>query len=122
MSIQSRVLELPWHHSIDLGDGIITPGNKSLPLCVNESRLVFDRVNVFGRTVLDIGAWNGFFSFDAKRRGAARVLATDSYCWTHPHIKGRETFDLARGALLFERENAHAPRRAACKVNGTCGK
>jgi hypothetical protein len=25
------------------------------------------------RSVLDIGAWDGFFSFEAERRGAARV-------------------------------------------------
>jgi hypothetical protein len=33
---------------------------------------------------------------DAKRRGAERVLATDSYCWSHSRARGRETFDLAR--------------------------
>ncbi len=77
----------------------MTAGNKSLPLCTDEASLIFDRVEVSGRTVLDIGAWNGFFSFDAKRRGASRVLATDSYCWSHPQFRGRETFDLARSAL-----------------------
>lgn len=97
--IQSRIAEFSWHHSIDLGDGVITPGGKSLPICVGEANLIFDRVNLSGRTVLDIGAWNGFFSFEAKRRGAARVLATDSYCWAHPVFRGRETFDLARAAL-----------------------
>ncbi|MBV9848806.1 MAG: DUF1698 domain-containing protein [Armatimonadetes bacterium] len=30
-----------------------------------------------GKTVLDIGAWDGFFSFEAERRGASRVLAVD---------------------------------------------
>ena len=30
-----------------------------------------------GKTVLDIGAWDGFFSFEAERRGAERVLAVD---------------------------------------------
>jgi tRNA (mo5U34)-methyltransferase len=97
--LQSRVAALPWHHSIDLGGGVVTAGNKSLPNCVDEASLIFDRVDISGRTVLDIGAWNGFFSFEAKRRGASRVLATDSYCWSHPHIRGRETFDIARSAL-----------------------
>ncbi len=98
-SLQSRVAELPWHHSIDLGDGVITPGGKSLAICAGEASLIFDRVDLSGRSVLDIGAWNGFFSFEAKRRGAARVLATDSYCWSHPNFRGRETFDIARSAL-----------------------
>jgi tRNA (mo5U34)-methyltransferase len=80
---------------MDLGHGVVTPGGKSQALCIAESNLVFDRLNLAGRTVLDVGAWNGFFSFEARRRGAAHVLATDSYCWTHPKFRGRETFDLA---------------------------
>jgi tRNA (mo5U34)-methyltransferase len=53
-----------------------------------------------GRTVLDIGAWDGFFSFEAERRGAARVLATDSFIWEggNPY-QSRAGFDLARAAL-----------------------
>jgi tRNA (mo5U34)-methyltransferase len=102
--LQSRVAALPWHHSIDLGGGLVTAGNKSLPNCTGEANLIFDRVDLSGRSVLDIGAWNGFFSFEAKRRGAARVLATDSYCWSHPHIRGRETFDIARSALGIDVE------------------
>jgi tRNA (mo5U34)-methyltransferase len=32
--------------------------------------------------VLDIGAWDGFFSFEAERRGAKRVVALDHYVWS----------------------------------------
>jgi tRNA (mo5U34)-methyltransferase len=101
-TLQSRVTGLRWHHSIDLGGGLVTPGGKSLSLCTGEASLIFDRVDLNGRTVLDIGAWNGFFSFEAKRRGSSRVLATDSYCWSHPKIRGRETFEIARSALGIE--------------------
>ena len=34
-----------------------------------------------GWSVLDIGAWHGYFSFECERRGADRVLATDSFAW-----------------------------------------
>ena len=34
-----------------------------------------------GQTVLDIGAWHGYFSFECERRGAERVLAVDNYAW-----------------------------------------
>lgn len=34
-----------------------------------------------GKSVLDIGAWDGFYSFEAERRGAARVVALDKYVW-----------------------------------------
>src|ERR1700722_10352324 len=101
-TLQSRLAELKWPHSIDLGGGLVTPGGKSLALCTHEASLIFDRVDLNGRTVLDIGAWNGFFSFEAKRRGSGRVLATDSYCWAHPRIRGRETFEIARSALGLE--------------------
>jgi tRNA (mo5U34)-methyltransferase len=97
--LQAQVDGLPWHHSIDLGGGLVTAGTKSLANCAGEASLIFDRVELSGRTVLDVGAWNGFFSFEAKRRGAGRVLATDSYCWSHPQIRGRKAFDVARLAL-----------------------
>jgi tRNA (mo5U34)-methyltransferase len=103
--LQALVDNLPWHHSIDLGGGVVTAGNKSLANCAGEASLIFDRVDLSGRTVLDIGAWNGFFSFEAKRRGATRVLATDSYCWSHPQIRGREGFEVARSALGIDVES-----------------
>jgi tRNA (mo5U34)-methyltransferase len=97
--LASQVARFFWWHSIDLGQGIITPGGKSPALHEQESAAFFDRVNLTGCSVLDIGAWNGFYSFEAKRRGAGRVLATDSCCWTDNRVRGRETFDLARKAL-----------------------
>jgi tRNA (mo5U34)-methyltransferase len=36
---------------------------------------------VEGRSVLDIGAWDGKFSFLAERSGASRVVALDHYAW-----------------------------------------
>jgi tRNA (mo5U34)-methyltransferase len=97
--LRARVAAYQWHHSIDLGGGLVTPGRKSSAVCSAEAGVIFDRVDLQGHSVLDVGACNGYFSFEAKRRGAGRVLATDSYCWRHPEIRGRETFDLARGVL-----------------------
>jgi predicted nicotinamide N-methyase len=41
-------------------------------------------VDFAGKTVLDIGCWDGQWSFLAENRGAARLLATDdcSQHWT----------------------------------------
>ncbi len=102
--LRAQVASHYWHHSIALSDGVTTPGVKSSAICAAEANAIFDRIDLGGRTVLDVGAWNGFFSFEAKRRGAAQVLATDSVCWTHPHFRGRETFDLARSALGLDIE------------------
>jgi len=92
-----------WFHSIDLGNGVVTPGPKSLPVLRAEADAIFGPLALRGKSVLDIGAWNGYFSFEAKRRQAERVLATDHHCWS-PEINGRATFDLARVALGLEIE------------------
>jgi tRNA (mo5U34)-methyltransferase len=49
--------------------------------------------------VLDIGAWDGFFSFEAERRGAAAVLATDHFCWSGEGWGTRAGFDYAHRRL-----------------------
>jgi tRNA (mo5U34)-methyltransferase len=46
-----------------------------------------------GKTVLDIGAWDGFFSFEFERRGAKRVLSIDTFAWDNG---GLECFLFAR--------------------------
>jgi len=97
--LANKVQRLFWFHSIDLGNGIITPGTKSPTTHELERAVFFDPVELTGRSVIDIGAWNGIYSFEAKRRGAARVLATDHLVWNHPRLRGREAFDLARSAL-----------------------
>ena len=55
-----------------------------------------------GKTVLDIGAWDGFFSFEAERRRASRVVACDYYAWHGVGWgtgRGKDGFELARTAL-----------------------
>lgn len=101
-ALEQRVSQIPWFHSIDLGNGIVTPGEKPLAIHQTEYAAIFDPVDLRGRSVLDVGAWNGAYSFEAKRRGADRVLATDSVAWQHQ--AGREGFDLARAVLDIDLE------------------
>jgi tRNA (mo5U34)-methyltransferase len=54
---------------------------------------------VAGKTVLDIGANDGFFSFEAERRGASRVLATDHFHWSGPGWGNKGGFDYAHARL-----------------------
>jgi tRNA (mo5U34)-methyltransferase len=103
-TLAERVRQIQWFHSIDLGHGIVTPGVKSPIIHRAEYAAVFDPVELNGRSVIDIGAWNGASSFEAKRRGAARILATDHYVWNHPVIRGREGFELARSVLNVDLE------------------
>jgi tRNA (mo5U34)-methyltransferase len=77
--IASRIAELPWFHRIPVAPGVVTPG-----IDIDaQSKAAFNRIpeDFTGKTVLDIGAWDGLFSFVAEERGASRVLATDSFAW-----------------------------------------
>lgn len=94
--LRADVARINWFHRIDLGHGVVTPGYvdtfRRLPWLRLPSSLA-------GKTVLDVGAWDGFYSFEAERRGAARVLATDFYSWGGPGWGSKDGFDLARRAL-----------------------
>ena len=102
--LQKKINEMIWFHTIDFGNGVISPGTKSMLQLRREADAFFGCIDLRGRTFLDIGAWNGYFSFEAKSRGAGRVLATDKFTWTHPHLKGREGFELARKHLGYSIE------------------
>jgi tRNA (mo5U34)-methyltransferase len=80
--IAKQVKSVPfWWHSIELGDGVVTPGHKSPELLEAELRGL-RLPPLGGKSVLDIGAWDGFYSFAAERLGAARVVALDHYMWS----------------------------------------
>jgi tRNA (mo5U34)-methyltransferase len=70
-----------WWHSIDLGNGMVTPGQKSQALLSAEWEAL-RLPKLAGKSVLDIGTWDGFFAFEAERHGAARVVALDHYVWS----------------------------------------
>jgi tRNA (mo5U34)-methyltransferase len=52
-----------------------------------------------GKSVLDVGAWDGFFSFEAERRNAQRVVAADSFAWDESRGHSKAGFELARRQL-----------------------
>lgn len=104
--LRERIARITWFHSLPLRPGIVTPGAKSEAVLAAEVVAFLGPFDLRGRSVLDIGAWNGAFSFAAKRRGAARVLATDEFTWTHPLYRGQESFELARAELGLEIETA----------------
>ncbi len=95
-ALRAEVDQIKWWHPIDLGGGLITPGIDVTPARLAEIRMPED---LTGLTVLDIGAWDGFFSFEAERRGARRVLATDSFCWDGGGWGTKKGFELARRVL-----------------------
>lgn len=56
-----------WYHTIDLGQGLITPGSFDYREFIQFYQFPH---NLEGRRVLDVGSATGFFAFDFERRGA----------------------------------------------------
>jgi tRNA (mo5U34)-methyltransferase len=79
--IQGRIDAVNWYHEFDFGNGLVArPGTPDVENHRSISafiRLWLDTIDFAGKTVLDIGCWDGYWSFYAEQRGAARVLATD---------------------------------------------
>ncbi len=101
-----------WWHSIDLGNGIITPGvHRTEELRDNFARFGLPE-EMTGLRVLDIGCWDGFYSFAAERRGA-EVVAVD--CWrpekffeAHRALKSKiEFYELSVMANKLENSLSH---------------
>lgn len=69
-----------WYHSIELAPGIVTPGRAPLDVW-NKTLQSLDLPDLRGKSVLDVGAYDGFFSFAAEQLGAARVVALDEHVW-----------------------------------------
>ena len=80
-TIESKIRELgPWFHNMDLG-GVRTAPEHFLGDYPN---VKFKRIgpalpaDMTGMSVLDIGCNAGFYAMETKRRGASRVVGTDS--------------------------------------------
>jgi len=84
-------LQGEFHSPIDFGNGIVTKPWHVQRRFSRRLRLMNIPTDLSGKTILDIGAWDGFFAFEFERRGAKRVLATDVW-----NGRGLECFLLAR--------------------------
>jgi len=92
----ARVQALTWAHTIDLGNGIVTPGVWGPPSPTIMRAI--DTIDFQDKKVLDIGCWDGLWSFEAEKRGAKIVVATDLNTQRWPQ-DGHVTFLLAHEAL-----------------------
>jgi len=83
----------------DFGAGMQTRSAHVRARYQRRLRLLQIPADLTGKTVLDIGAWDGYFAFEFERRGAKRVLAVDSFAWDQRPSgfpRGLECFLLAR--------------------------
>jgi tRNA (mo5U34)-methyltransferase len=86
---------------MELAPGVWTRGSQGAPHDGTSKTLARLHLpeSLAGKTVLDVGSWDGFFAFEAERRRATRVLATDHFCWTGDGWGTQDGFLLAREAL-----------------------
>jgi tRNA (mo5U34)-methyltransferase len=68
-----------WYHTLELGDGIVTPGQYDHRGVLQHYGLP---ARVDGKTVIDVGPAQGFFAFELERRGAARVVTVELPAWS----------------------------------------
>src|SRR6266702_823599 len=104
--LKQRVDRIRWWHTIDLGGGVITPGAsdnlKTLPKLGLPERLD-------GKAVLDIGAWDGFYSIDVVELSPDRVGTFDLvlclgvlYHMRHPALALERVFSVTGDQLILE--------------------
>ncbi|PYS82477.1 MAG: hypothetical protein DMF67_12795 [Acidobacteria bacterium] len=73
----------PWFHRIALGGGLYTKTESVMGEPVDHPAKPWETIgkclpeDLTGKTVLDVGCNAGFYSIEAKRRGARRVLGVD---------------------------------------------
>ena len=100
--LHAKIKSIPyWYHRIQLPGGITTPG--WAPLAPDAYQIPND---LSGLRVLDVGAWDGYWSFESLARGAKEVLAIDDFSdrldeqHSVPRAKW-DSFDLCRSALGY---------------------
>lgn len=78
-ALYAEIKAIPnWYHIVDLGDDIMTPGE----FCLSDDLEHYPfPEEMQGMRVLDVGASNGFYSYEFERRGAAEVVALDLGSW-----------------------------------------
>lgn len=94
--IRQQVEQIKWFHTIDLGNDITTNGVDD---SVNKLKTLKMNGYVSRKSVLDIGAWDGFFSFEAEKLGASKVVAVDPFMWNDNQWGSKKGFTLAQQAL-----------------------
>ncbi len=90
-----------WYHKIPLPYGIVTPGWAPI-----DPAMYGVPKDLHGKRVLDVGAWDGYWTFEALRRGAAQVVAIDDFSdfidQANPASRSAwDTFDLCQQVLGY---------------------
>src|SRR3954454_1045985 len=72
--LQAEVDRYPWYHTLELGDGVVTPGMFDHRPVLHHYPIPED---LSGMRCLDVATMDGYWAFEMERRGAASVTALD---------------------------------------------
>jgi tRNA (mo5U34)-methyltransferase len=84
-----------WFHRFEFTNGCVTRGHD--PSAQKLAALSLPPLD--GKTVADVGAFDGYFSFQAEMLGAAGVTAIDHFVWMVEGMNARRNFELIREAI-----------------------
>jgi tRNA (mo5U34)-methyltransferase len=73
-ALRAAVAEHDWYHTIELADGIVTPGWMDTRPIVEKLPIP---ASLDGLRCLDIGTFDGAWALELERRGASEVVAVD---------------------------------------------
>jgi len=93
LDFSDDLLAKGWYHSFEFPDGTVIDGY--MQLAVQKERYARYPIpdNLSGKRLLDIGAWDGWFSFEAERHGA-QTMAIDcveipTFLQVHRRLKSK---------------------------------
>lgn len=105
VKVVEKVNSFPyWYHKIEVPGDITTPG--WAPIDKNAYKIPID---LTGKRILDVGAWDGFWSFEALKRGAKEVVAIDDFSdflgsLDNSDRRAWENFDFCKNTLGYSDE------------------
>jgi 2-polyprenyl-3-methyl-5-hydroxy-6-metoxy-1,4-benzoquinol methylase len=96
----TKMNSLQWYHSIELAPGVWTSGYPWGPTIWEPIREQLGKVDFRGKRVLDVASWDGMWAFEAEKRGASYVVASDYLpARLSNEETGLETFNFAKRML-----------------------
>ena len=96
-----------WYHTIDLGDGLVTPGSFDYRATIEQFGFPAD---MSGMTALDVGSATGFFAFELERPSAPWLRLNS------PHLRDGIAFPASRRPKSSTRSVSACPITAFCRM------
>ena len=112
-----RINAIEWYHHFDFGNGIVTTSELKLHNLWAQTEAFLQKVDFRGKTVLDVGCYDGYWSFFAEQQGASYVLATDD---VSQRRRDKSGFNLAHD--IYQSNVEYNPRVSVYQLSRLAGR